>query len=268
MSNAFEYGDTMSSYHNGNAESEEPPISPNQPYLNLATFRMVVLADEVLESFFETDLTASFELVKIPPLTADNGLLGGLVPNFVADEGKKLFYRFADEIGKTMGRHQVQHRPSIGKFNRTLEEPKVREPLIPSTLRSQSSSTILAASSTTSLSTTSTATPEKTAVSPKPATKVLPSVPESPTSPPVDKTLATIAPLVDIANAAMMQRPAFVIDEAKGDESDSDLDSEEEEEDDEAVMDEVDAFLEEHDSGLTASEKKTAQDLLNASPIK
>jgi hypothetical protein len=72
MTNAFEYGDTLLPQ----AEDGTPvEIGSNQPYLNLTTydddplmapartdprlvlrFSMVVLADDILESFFEADL--------------------------------------------------------------------------------------------------------------------------------------------------------------------------------------------------------------------
>ena len=71
---------------------------------------MVVLADEILESFFETDLSASFRLepvrdMDIPPLSG--GLLGDLWSSIATDGNKKIFNKVTDEIGKTIGRHQV-----------------------------------------------------------------------------------------------------------------------------------------------------------------
>ena len=72
---------------------------------------MVVLADEILESFFETDLSASFQLenahVEVPLPPSNSGFLGGLLSNLVTDDNKRLFNRFTDEIGKTIGKHQV-----------------------------------------------------------------------------------------------------------------------------------------------------------------
>ena len=71
---------------------------------------MVVLADEILESFFEADLSASFRLepvpeVELPP--ASSGLLGDLWSTIATDSNKKIFNMFTDEIGKTIGKHQV-----------------------------------------------------------------------------------------------------------------------------------------------------------------
>ena len=57
---------------------------------------------------------------------------------------------------------------------------------------------------------------------------------------------------------ALMERTPFAIDDAKDDEDSSDDETDEEDEDD-GVMDEVDAFLEAHDSGLTEAERELAQ---------
>jgi hypothetical protein len=71
---------------------------------------MVVLADELLESFFETDLAASFQFDGLPDIQAQQpkgGFLGGLLSTFVTDDNKKMFNKFSDEVGKTFGKHQV-----------------------------------------------------------------------------------------------------------------------------------------------------------------
>jgi len=143
MSNAFEYGDaaleqpppspTPSSDEPVSANTEPTPstIPSNQPYLNIATyvscaslrfgvnpegdsFRMVLLADPLLESFFDTDLPQSFRLLHVEdplaPKQAQGGLLdnvGGFLSGFVTDDNKKIFNRFTDEMGKAIGRHQV-----------------------------------------------------------------------------------------------------------------------------------------------------------------
>jgi hypothetical protein len=132
MSNAFEYGDallTPAELQGSNPEN----FSPKKPYLNLATcvfpspsssrtctdidhcnsFRMVVLADEILESFFDADLSASFQLEPVPISESmqpqKGGFLGGFVSTFISnDENRKLFNTMADSIGKTMGKHQVR----------------------------------------------------------------------------------------------------------------------------------------------------------------
>ena len=56
--------------------------------------------------------------------------------------------------------------------------------------------------------------------------------------------------------AALMERTPFAIDDAKDDEDETDDESDVE---DDGVMDEVDAFLEAHDSGLTEAERELAQ---------
>lgn len=71
---------------------------------------MVVLADEVLESFFETDLSESFRLnaVEDAELPEHSGFLGDIWSSIATDSNKKIFYKFSDELGKTIGRHQVR----------------------------------------------------------------------------------------------------------------------------------------------------------------
>ena len=71
---------------------------------------MVVLADEILESFFETDLSGSFRLQPLPELelpVANTGLLNDIWSTIATDSNKKFFNMFTDEIGKTLGKHQV-----------------------------------------------------------------------------------------------------------------------------------------------------------------
>jgi len=68
------------------------------------------------------------------------------------------------------------------------------------------------------------------------------------------------------AAAALMERTPFAIDDA-GDDDDDDLEDHEGPEDDDQVMDEVDAFLEAHDSGLTPADQELAKDLALAPPM-
>lgn len=74
---------------------------------------MVVLADEILESFFETDLSASFQLTPLPeldlplPSASSAGFLGDLWSTIATDNNKKMFNMITDELGKTIGKHQV-----------------------------------------------------------------------------------------------------------------------------------------------------------------
>ncbi|KAF8622504.1 hypothetical protein AX15_006951 [Amanita polypyramis BW_CC] len=286
MSNAFEYGDALLPQREGDSQSEETTIESNQPYLNLATFRMVVLADEILESFFETDLPRSFRLQPLPELelpVASTGIFSEIWSTIATDSNKKMFNMFTDEIGKTIGKHQVIHRPSIGRIT-TLQEPKARESLLtPSMRRSASKSglrtdspdvsqtTAIDGTSTLSVTTpptmslpsASTSTSTLTVDISATKTKAIPPVPET-------GNLSAM-PMVKAASAALMeQRTAFAIDDTKEVDDDDD-----DEEDglyaiggDDDVMDEVDAFLEAHDSGLTEEDRQVANDLLRAEPVK
>jgi len=234
-------------------EGESPcsplPIASNQPYLNLATFRMVVLADEILESFFETDLSASFRLDPVTELelpAPNSGLLGDFWSTIATDNNKKMFNLFTDEIGKTIGKHQVVHRPSIGRY-KSLEEPKARESLLTPGMRHSTSKPILRDSSSSSSSLSVNVPPTPSAKEPASA--------------------IGYSPMVQAANAALLARPAFTIDDSKDDDEETEDDLETGDNDDQ-VMDEVDAFLEAHDSGLTDADKEVAKDLINAEPVK
>ncbi|EIM86543.1 TBC-domain-containing protein [Stereum hirsutum FP-91666 SS1] len=263
MTNAFEYGDALLPQKEGaDGEAlESPQIESNQPYLNLATFRMVVLADEVLESFFETDLSASFRLEPVPLMElppSNSGFLGGIWSNIASDDNKKLFHKFSDELGKTIGKHQVIHRPSIGRYT-TIEEPKARESLLsPHMRRTPSKSSLQTEAAATAVGETGSVQSSATESTLSVETKL---------GQPVEKPEFSPMPMVQAANAALMERTAFAIDDAK------DEDEEDEESgfgvgDDDGVMDEVDAFLEAHDSGLSEADKKLAEDLINAEPVK
>lgn len=70
---------------------------------------MVVLADEILESFFEADFTATFKLEPVPmmDIPSHTGLLGDLWTSLTSDDNKKIFNRFTDNVGRAVGKHQV-----------------------------------------------------------------------------------------------------------------------------------------------------------------
>ncbi|THH10567.1 hypothetical protein EW146_g8334 [Bondarzewia mesenterica] len=269
MSNAFEYGDALLPQFedDGEQEASSPQIESNQPYLNLATFRMVVLADEVLESFFETDLSASFRLEPVPLMElppSSSGFLNSLWSNIATDGNKKLFNKVSDELGKTIGRHQVIHRPSIGRYT-SIEEPRARESLLTPSMRRSSSKSSLSPSTAVS------STDLSSSVSSSGGTLALHVDPIVANGSDTASSKTEFSPrppmaLVEAANAALMERTPFAIDDAK-DEDDEDEDEDESEVDD-GVMDEVDAFLEAHDSGLTAADKALAEDLINAEPVK
>ncbi|PBK98911.1 TBC-domain-containing protein [Armillaria gallica] len=258
MTNAFEYGDALlprPEDETGEVDepSSPPPIASNQPYLNLATFRMVVLADEVLESFFETDLSASFRLDPLPDMelpTSNSGLLGDIWSTIATDSNKKIFNMFTDEIGKTIGKHQVIHRPSIGRYTK-LEEPKARESLLtPSMRHSPSKASLKSSESTSTLATSSSTLSVDTA------------------SITANDSAFSPMPMVQAANAALLERTAFAIDDAKDDDDEDEDFGDDTLDGGDNVMDEVDAFLEAHDSGLTDADKEVAKDLLNAEPVK
>jgi hypothetical protein len=251
MTNAFEYGDSLLPQHtDGKTGATEPQvIGQNQPYLNLATFRMVVLADEVLESFFETDLSASFRLELVPDLElppASSGFLGDLWSNIATQDNKKMFNRLSDELGKTIGKHQIIYRPTIGRFTK-LEEPTARESLISPPTK-----------------TTSSGSPLNTVITSSSSSTIDSSIHDNA---PSSASAFSPMPHLKAVNAAFMERTPFAIDDAGDDDDDSDLDMVHGEDDDQ-VMDEVDAFLEAHDSGLTEADKEVAKDLLHAEPVK
>lgn len=207
---------------------------------------MVVLADEILESFFETDLSASFKLESVPDLelpTSSGGFLEDLWSNIATEDNKKIFHKLSDGLGKTIGKHQVIYRPTIGRYTK-LEEPRARESLVSpaskSTLVSNSSDTLTTSQSSSSML-------------PIDAIAAQDSGPGSALS-----SVFSPMPHVKAVNAAFMERTPFAIDDAGDDDDDSDLDMVHGEDDDQ-VMDEVDAFLEAHDSGLTDADKEAAK---------
>ena len=243
MSNAFEYGDALLPRPEGadSEDSETPPIESNQPYLSLATFRMVLLADEVLESFFETDLSASFRLEPVPLMElppSNNGFLGGLWSNIATDSNVKLFHKLSDEVGKSIGRHQVIHRPSIGRYT-SIEDTRPRESLLTPAMRHSSSQSSLKASTASTLASDSTSRlsagtqSTTTTLVATDADKAKSVSVLSPTSP------AGIDPLAQATNVvanAFLERTPFAIDDAGDDDEDED---EEEEDESDDVLDEV-----------------------------
>ncbi|GAA6062763.1 hypothetical protein JCM10212_005559 [Sporobolomyces blumeae] len=141
IQNLFEFGestkpDVPNEQDNGTSPSD-PTENPNRPYLSLATFRMCILADALLEDFFESDLTASWRLeVLVPeekpkPKTLAGGWWGGLVNSVMTDENKERFNRLADDIGKRLDIQTVEQRPSIGKLDAASAaiEPTARDQL-------------------------------------------------------------------------------------------------------------------------------------------
>ena len=283
MSNAFEYGDALLPRPEG-ADSEDsatPQIESNQPYLSLATFRMVLLADEVLESFFETDLSASFRLEHVPLMElppSNSGFLGGLWSNIATDNNVKLFHKLSDEVGKTIGRHQVIHRPSIGRYT-SIEDTAPRESLLTPAMRHSSSQSSLKASTASTLASDSTSRLSAETQS-KTTTLVATDADKDRSAPVLSPTSpAGIDPLAQATNVvanAFLERTPFAIDDAGDDDEDEDEESEDEEDD---VLDEVrfrfsvlfspfrslsvcfqvDAFLDAHETGVTDEDREVAK---------
>jgi hypothetical protein len=64
---------------------------------------MVVLADELLESFFDTDLTESWKLeMQVVETPLRTGFLGGIINALVTDENKERLNRLADAVGRQL----------------------------------------------------------------------------------------------------------------------------------------------------------------------
>lgn len=143
MQNAFEYADAINAGGNGPAgqangadeirqghRRTSSVENPHRPYLGLATFRMCVLADELLESFF-TEFSTSWKLERqaepAPKSTGAQGFLGGLVKAVFTDENKSRFYSFADEVGRRLDIQTVEQMPSIGKLDAAAAMAPVKD---------------------------------------------------------------------------------------------------------------------------------------------
>ncbi|TKA54628.1 hypothetical protein B0A53_03035 [Rhodotorula sp. CCFEE 5036] len=146
LQNLFEFAETTKPALPADSQLKED--DPERPFLALATFRMCILTDALLEEFFESDLTQSWRLeVLVPeekpkPQTRAGGWWGGLVEAVMTDENKERFNRLADEVGKRLDIHTVEQRPSIGKLDAAAAaiEPQARDTLFStSTARKQSS---------------------------------------------------------------------------------------------------------------------------------
>jgi hypothetical protein len=287
MQNAFEYAETIKEEANSAANGVEGPEmtedeakaarrrsgsiaeQPHRPYISLATLRMVVLADEVLESFFLTDLTASWRLqaqtVAPAPVNAKGpaGFFGGLantVNSFLTDEHKERLNRLADEVGKRLDIQSVEQLPSIGKLDPTAE-PKTRESLFtpsPNPQQRSPSPSISTTSGSPMVTRTPSVDPLSAAAMRMPA--------EGLTSPPLPPTSSGLSyapreaksPRPSAMSTALTmanqlpQRQTFSLDRAVNEDV-SGATEEDEEVDVEAgaagddVMDEVEAFLKENE---------------------
>ncbi|GAA5980178.1 hypothetical protein JCM10908_001563 [Rhodotorula pacifica] len=135
LQNLFEFAEsTKPTLPAGSPLTED---DPERPFLALATFRMCILTDALLEEFFESDLTQSWRLEVLVPeekpkaQTRAGGWWGGLVEAVMTDENKERFNRLADEVGKRLDIHTVEQRPSIGKLDAAAAaiEPQARDTL-------------------------------------------------------------------------------------------------------------------------------------------
>lgn len=110
LHNAFEYAESVNptestekadSDDDGKRSPAFVNVNADRPYLNLATFRMVVLAEELLESFFDEDFRLSWKLETLiaedkPKVPGAVGWFDDLIGALVTDENKvRFFWRVA-----------------------------------------------------------------------------------------------------------------------------------------------------------------------------
>ncbi|KIR68745.1 GTPase activating protein [Cryptococcus bacillisporus CA1873] len=242
----------------------------NLPYLNLATFRMVVLADELLENFFDHDLSASFQLEGTEEEDyhqahqRPEGLLGGLMNLVVTNENKNRLNRLADGFGAALGKHAEWRKPSLAKtadpqaLTNASSDLRARESLLTPPQQQGNLQRRRSASFTSqaSVKTTNTTNTQET------------NIQETKSLVDVEARYREESQMVRAAQEAVMHRPNFAID-AIGD-SDGEEDEEEGEEETAAIMNEVERFLAQHeadDEGLKGEQKKVATELLKAEPL-
>ncbi|KAM0793168.1 hypothetical protein ACM66B_000642 [Microbotryomycetes sp. NB124-2] len=252
---------------------------PDRPYLALATFRMCILADSLLEEFFEADLSNSWRLEVLIPeekprqpgaTGAVGGWLGGIVNAVMTDENKERFNKLADAVGKQLDIQTIEQRPSIGKMDAAAAaiEPQARDSLFSTSTKSSKGPQKTLSSSTA-----------QDHVNPLSAAAMrMPAYPETsnpwadaPSSSSTSKKASTIRHEIDVQKAAeqAMDRPQFVIDDAGGQGADEDGFDDDDEEfgafsnghEDSDLMNQVDKMLVEEEQGLTGSAAKSGQDL-------
>lgn len=127
-----------------NLAQEELPARDEQPFISLATFRMLALSSPVLESFFESDLQSSFSLVSpersesggahtwhVSPAGKQDssnasyskdvtpgarGKVVGFLGGWLGEEGKARMDQLADSVGQRLQTHAVSGPvPSFGR---------------------------------------------------------------------------------------------------------------------------------------------------------
>lgn len=182
---------------------------------------MVILADELLEGFFNTDLAASFQLEPSQgeyhvTHAKQDSLVGGLMNMVLTNENKTRFNRLADGIGSALGRHAEWRKPAIGKTDpvHVTTDVQTRESLLNpaqsvQAQRKRSSSLVSTATVQTMASTSSVMA--------------------------VQKQQEKEKDMIKAAQEAVMHRPNFAIDAIGDSEPEDDQGGAE----DEGIMDEV-----------------------------
>ncbi|KAG0032732.1 hypothetical protein BGZ82_006433 [Podila clonocystis] len=101
---------------------EEPEIQ-----MSLPSFRMVVLADETLERFFDSGFANSFKLLE--PMDRQKGLFAREVFDSLLSEGRKLAGSIAGGIQNRGNNHKVnqKHLPQASASTTSLSETKAQE---------------------------------------------------------------------------------------------------------------------------------------------
>lgn len=222
---------------------------------------MVILADELLEGFFDTDLARSFQLEAVAGEyhvnhAKSDGIVGGLMNMVMTNENKSRFNRLADGLGSALGRHTEWRKPAIGKSDPThaTSDVQARESLLNPAQQEQQR---LRSPSNPSPSTFQSVQDTL----PAPPRARAPSTSSTNTIEAVTKVREE-ADMLRAAQEAINHRPNFAID-AIGD-SDEEDETEQAGEDEEGVMDEVEAFLNANagdtdEKGLTGEAKTQAE---------
>ena len=276
MQNAFEFADNQlaegpeSESHPGPVEKslldeddEAKPTGSRRstiaerpatlPFLSLASFRMVVLADELLEAFFSEDLANCWHLEPLtedlppPKPTGATGRFANFVGSFMTDDNKDYLSRLADDIGKRLDIQHVEQKPSLGRLTgaAAMQEPQERATLLStSKVPSRQTSPLLATSPYSAASMRqAVALPPITPPSLSPSAEselsglnVPSSLADAAEKELVDKALPA-APKDQILGLGIMdERPRFAIDDAGEEDSDFEDDGEVAVDDDAALM--------------------------------
>ncbi|KAK4054839.1 hypothetical protein OIV83_000763 [Microbotryomycetes sp. JL201] len=241
---------------------------PDRPYLALATFRMCILADSLLEEFFEADLSNSWRLeVLIPEEKPRQPGATGAVGGWLG--GIERFNKLADAVGKQLDIQTIEQRPSIGKMDAAAAaiEPQARDSLFSTSNKSTKAPLTGKAPSLT--------TSER--VNPLSAAAMrMPAYPET-SNPWADAPTSnssqrdpSIRHEIDVQKAAerAMDRPQFVIDDAGGQGADDDGFDDDDDEfgafnnghEDGDLMNQVDKMLVEEEQALTGSAARSGQE--------